>query len=274
MTLCAFRLGEPPLAATTLTLPLTRGRSRGFQSRGTFGDLSTAPVLPSTASLPPTSRQGRHHRRRFRPTAPDVPKRLRTFRPSDRHRSTHRALAQLTSRPQSFVRHTAPQRFDDEARRTATLRFTVRHPAPRRSLGGVQLPDGAPGGDRALAVGGMPRSVLCSQFDCQRAPFDSPRRPAAGASPGCERQDLKSRQSRRIEPRASRHDRLSPRRRLALSAHPRRPIRLGRSFFDRPSTDVAAHLRPARPPPTPRTTRRLRKARTPSPPALLHPDMR
>lgn len=59
-----------------------------------------------------------------------------------------------------------------------------------------------------------------------------------------------TRQPRRPEPRALRHGRLSPRRRLALSARRRRSIRPGRSFFDRPSTDVAAGFEPARPPST------------------------
>lgn len=146
------------------------------------------------------------------------------------------------------------------------------NPVPRRSLGGVQLPDGASGGDRALTVGEMPLSVLCSQFDCQRAPFD----PSVGSRPWSEPQlratahsEERLRQPRRFELRALRHGRLSPKRRLALSAYRRRSTRRGRSFFDGPSTDVAASLRPTRPPPTPRTTRRLRKARTPSPPVPL-----
>lgn len=226
--------------------------------------LSTAPVLPSTASMPPTSRQGRRPRRRFRPTASNVPKRLRTTRPPGRHRSAHLALAWLASRPRPFVRHTAPQRFDDEARRAAALRSPSANPVPRRSLGGVQLPDGAPGGDRALAVGGMPLSVLCSRFDCQRAPFDhraGSRRRGRAPWPSDEAPAPKERV---LVSRAVRTPCLSTRlafaqtsARLVSSPAPFDPTRT--PVFRRALLDVAADLGPARPSPTPRTTRHLRR---------------
>lgn len=165
-----------------------------------------------------------------------------------------------------------PNVFDDEARRAATLLFAIRHPLPRRSLGGVQLPDGAPGGDRTLAVGGMPLSVLCSRFDCQRAPFDSSRRLAPpGTSPVAERRGLKAPSVAPSEPRAFRHGWLFAQTSARLLSSPapfdstRTPVfrrallrRCRRSRTRQTISSTTHHAAPS-------------KARAPSPPALRHP---
>jgi hypothetical protein len=196
MTLCAFRLGEPPLVTTTPdasvhTRPGLRLPSR-IPVRRRRPPVRFPARAPCYADLAPGSPSPRMVRSPA-PTSRNASLRL------DLEAVIRRSLRSRagTAEPRPFVLSTAPHLFDDEIRHSTALSSPPTGTAPRRGLVGRQLPNGAPVVTGRVTVGGMPLVVSCNRFDCQRAPVRCSRwLYPARRTPWSERRGLRPRQPR------------------------------------------------------------------------------